>query len=102
MPSDNGLIVKVLAIDPVTDLADLDIDGSGTAATPAALSELGVTEGERRKVGELYSVNQTLWRVPIAHFTPWDCNWPFGPPSNAYPLLLRGPNNDPKKPRKCG
>ena len=26
---------------------------------------------------------QSLWRVPIPHFSPWDCNWPYGPPADA-------------------
>ena len=102
VPSDNGLIVGVVAIDTTTGLADLDLDGSGTAATPAALAALGVTEGERRKVATLYTVGQSLWRVPIAHFTPWDCNWPYGPPSTAQDPNLPDPRDDPKKPRKCG
>ena len=28
----------------------------------------------------LYAAGQTLWRVPMTHFSPWDCNWPYGPP----------------------
>jgi hypothetical protein len=28
----------------------------------------------------------TYWWVAVTHFTPWDCNWPYGPPEGAtYP-----------------
>jgi YD repeat-containing protein len=87
VPSQNGKIVKVLA--PTGDLAELDIDGSDTPATATALLALGVTEDERRELAKLYTAGKTLWRVPITHMTPWDCNWPYGPPKDA-----KGPNPD--------
>ena len=39
-----------------------------------------ITAAELTQLAALYSVGETLWRVPIAHFSPWDHNWPFGPP----------------------
>ena len=30
-----------------------------------------------------------LWRIPIMHFTPWDHNWPYGPPPGAQPPKLK-------------
>jgi hypothetical protein len=57
VPSENGKIVKILA--PVGDLADLDTDGSGTPATPAALLALGATDDERRELAKLYTPGQT-------------------------------------------
>jgi RHS repeat-associated protein len=71
--ADSGLVIKILS---VTDgMADLDVDGSNTPATPDALSELGVTDAERAKLAELYAVGQSLWRVPVPHFTqPYDMN----------------------------
>jgi len=81
VPSENGLVIKILSI---TDgLADLDLDGSGSAADAAALAALNITAEERQKLAALYQVGQELWRVPITHFTPWDCNWPYGPPLDA-------------------
>jgi hypothetical protein len=64
-------------------MAELDLDGSGMPADASALSELGVTDAERLRLAALYSVGQELWRVPIPHFSPWDCNWPYGPPADA-------------------
>ncbi|CAK8715283.1 hypothetical protein GKODMF_06895 [Candidatus Electrothrix gigas] len=30
-----------------------------------------------------YAPGATFRRTAVTHFTPWDCNWPFGPPSDA-------------------
>jgi len=27
----------------------------------------------------------SLWRLQIPHFSPWDANWPWGPPDGAVP-----------------
>jgi RHS repeat-associated protein len=80
IPSDNGRIIQILSISG--DLAEVDVDGSGTPATDAALVELGISEDERRELALLYDPGQSLWRVPVEHFTPWDCNWPAGPPAD--------------------
>ena|GEM_PF-578160 len=81
VPSQNGRVIKILGING--GMADLDLDGSGVAADAAALAALGVTDDERSKLAALYGEGQELWRVPITHFTPWDCNWPYGPPVDA-------------------
>lgn len=82
----NGRIVRTLS--EANGLAELDIDGSGTAATPEALADLGVTVRERQQLATLYEPGQALWRVPVPHFSPWDLNWPYGLPADA-----RDPNN---------
>ncbi len=81
VPENNGRVVKILSV--TGGLANLDIDGSGTPASAAALAALGITDAERQQLAALYPVGQSLWRVPISHFSPWDCNWPFGPPPDA-------------------
>ena len=91
--ADNGRIVEVLGVDP-QGRAELDIDGSGEPADPAELAALGVTDDERIEVASRYPTGTTLWRVPIPHFTPWDCNWPYGPPSDAEEPP------DPERPRE--
>ncbi|MGE5548948.1 MAG: OmpL47-type beta-barrel domain-containing protein, partial [Bacteroidota bacterium] len=89
IPSLDGRVIKVLGIDG-GGLAELDVDGSGPA-TAQALAALGITEAERGKLAELYSPGQSIWRVQVAHFSPWDCNWPFGPPAGATgPQLAEG------------
>ena len=74
VPSLNGQIVKITTIR--NGLAELDINYE-TAVPP-------VSAEERAQLAVLYPVGQSLWRVPIPHLTPWDLNWPFGPPEGAY------------------
>lgn len=81
--SNNGRIVEILSV--TGGMAVLDVDGSGQAADAQALAELGITDAERRRLVELYTPGQSLWRVSIPHFTPWDHNWPYGPPDDAEP-----------------
>ena len=103
IPSENGRVIAVLSM--TGGLADLDVDGSGRAADASALAGLGITDGERGRLAQLYSPGESLWRVPITHFTSWDCNWPFGPPPGAIPPNQPAPLSDrpPDEPDKeCG
>lgn len=77
----NGLVVKLVGV--TNGLADLDLTGEGTAADAAALAGLGVSDSERQQLAIRYQTGESLWRVPMNHFTPWDCNWPYGPPEDA-------------------
>ncbi|MEK8019718.1 MAG: RHS repeat-associated core domain-containing protein, partial [Candidatus Parabeggiatoa sp.] len=79
--SNNGRVIQILNID--NGLAILDVDGYGRAASTWRLSELGITDAERQQLATLYTPDKSLWRAPIAHFTPWDLNWPSGPPEDA-------------------
>ena len=90
--SENGRVIEVLDI--VSDLAVLDTNGDGAADDAAALAELAITDAEREQIGTLYTSGQELWRVPIMHLTPYDCNWPYGPPDDAVP-----PNGDNPNPK---
>ncbi len=89
--SENGRVIEILNI--TGGMADLDIDGSGQKANATALAALNITDAERQQLAALYQPGQCLWRVPTNHFTPWDYNWPYGPPDDAEP-----PNQPP--PRK--
>ncbi|MBI2566642.1 MAG: hypothetical protein HYV63_06380, partial [Candidatus Schekmanbacteria bacterium] len=82
VPGDNGLIVAIIGT--TGDLAELDLDGSGQAADAAALAAIGIGDDERRQLAALYTAGTELWRVPLGHFTPWDYNWPVGPPPYAW------------------
>lgn len=73
VPSQNGLVLKVLGTSGGS--AQLDVDGSGTAASAVTLSGLGISSAELQQLAALYAVGQSLWRVPVDHFTPWDWNW---------------------------
>lgn len=81
IPSDNGRVIAVLSV--TGGFAALDVDGSGHAAGAAALAELGIGDDELRQLAALYQPGQSLWRVPISHFSPYDANWPNGPPPDA-------------------
>lgn len=93
IPSHNGRIVKILGID-ARGQAQLDIDGSGSPANFNQLSELGITDAELQQLARIYPVGNSLWRVPIHHFTPWDYNWPYGPPEDAKPPPEEEPETD--------
>ncbi|WP_217592099.1 S-layer homology domain-containing protein [Cohnella sp. GbtcB17] len=77
----NGKVIEIVSVK--NGLAGIDADGDGEADGEEQLAKLGVTEEELRKLAELYEPGKTLWRVPITHFTPYDHNWPYGPPGDA-------------------
>ncbi len=79
--SDNGVIVEVLG--ESGGLAQLDLTGDGVAADAAALAAAGFSDDELQRLATLFAPGDTLWRAPILHFTPWDTNWGWGPPTDA-------------------
>lgn len=60
VPAPNGRVVEVLAV--AGGVAELDVDGSGTAATPEALAELGIDGAELGRLAELYPPGTSLRR----------------------------------------
>ena len=76
VPSDNGVVVKLLDTNGDGIVDSLDSTGDGL---PDDFNVAGLTDPAK------YKPNSTYWRVNITHFTPWDCNWPYGPPSDATP-----------------
>jgi PKD repeat protein len=99
IPSDNGRVIQILSVS--NGLAELDLDGSGVAADAGALAQLGVTEAERQQLASLYQPGQSIWRVPITHFSPWDCNWPFGSPDDAEAPNQPDPEGDDREDDPC-
>jgi RHS repeat-associated protein len=83
VPSTSGRIVEIVS--ESSGLANLDVDGDGDsdAADSTAYGTLGIMTEERTTLASLYEPGAELWRVPIPHFSPVDCNWPFGPPPDA-------------------
>ena len=79
----NGRVLEILSV--TSGLADLDVDGTGTPADATRLAELGVTDSERGQLAAVYTVGQSLWRVPLAHFSTYDYNLPVFPPAGATP-----------------
>ncbi len=94
--SDNGQIIRILAING--GLAEVDTTGNNAADNGVAL---GMTEAERERLAGLYSAGQSLWRVGITHFTPWDCNWPWGPPADAVAPQQPTPKTSKKPDKEC-
>jgi len=84
VPSENGVVVALLdtngdgivdALDATGDGLPDDLDGDGSFSDETAgLEDPGV-----------YLPGATCWRVAVSHFSPWDCNWPSGPPPDAVP-----------------
>ncbi len=89
VPSNNGRVISILGV--TGGLSDLDTDGDGQVDDAATLATLAIDQGERQRLAALYQPGQSLWRVPVTHFSPWDCNWPFGPPDGAT-LPSRSPS----------
>ncbi len=83
VPSDNGRVVAIVG--EAGGRALVDVDGDDEADDDSALAALGISDAERVELAALYESGDELWRVPIPHFTPWDHNWPFGPPDDAGP-----------------
>ncbi|MEQ1923971.1 MAG: carboxypeptidase-like regulatory domain-containing protein, partial [Pyrinomonadaceae bacterium] len=93
-PEENGKVVKVLSTSG--GIANLDLTGSGSPATDQEYADLGINVAERQKLTEFYQTNQSLWRVPLRHFSSWDCNYPssFKPPPDAPPPFFPKPKKD--------
>ena len=63
--------------------------GDGEASN-SDLDGYGITKGERKLLADHYQTGDQIWRVPIHHFSPFDCNWAaflewffLGPPGGA-------------------
>jgi RHS repeat-associated protein len=91
IPSDNGVVVKLLDTDTDGIVDALDADGDNQ---PDDLNSDGSCNDEVTGLGDagIYQPDSTYWRVAVTHFTPGDCNWPFRYPEDAiYP----NPENEP-------
>ena len=97
VPSDNGVVVKLLDTNSDAIVDALDADGDNQ---PDDLNGNGSFSDEVTGLDDAgkYQPDITFWRVIVTHFTPWDCNWPFGPPADAIPP---NPEGQPKIDQKC-
>ncbi|MBW2136058.1 MAG: carboxypeptidase regulatory-like domain-containing protein [Deltaproteobacteria bacterium] len=84
VPSDNGVVVRLLDtnLDGTVDALDANGDDS-----PDDLNNNGSFSDEVAGLENSlrYPPGATFWRVAVTHFTPWDFNWPYGPPGDAIP-----------------
>ncbi|MGE4130792.1 MAG: PKD domain-containing protein [Bdellovibrionales bacterium] len=103
---DDGIVVKILDIQ--NGQAVLTIDDPNPL-NAAQIASMNVTPDELTSLAQIYPIGAQLWRVPISHFSTYDCNNPFvlpidaGPPDGAPPIAdnNNGDSNDPKGPNKC-
>ena len=75
-PGADGRVVKVTS----------EVDGK---AVLEGAGGLDVGDDELRVLAARFDPGQELWRVPVRHFTPWDHNWPYGPPPGSQPPKLK-------------
>jgi len=82
VPSDNGVVVRLLDTDSDGIVDALDSDGDDL---PDDLDGDGSFSDEVNGLDDFnaYPPGATFWRAAVSHFTPWDCNWPYGPPMDA-------------------
>jgi RHS repeat-associated protein len=91
IPSTNGVVLKILS-EPTDGNVTVDATGSGSATL---MPYQGITQAELQQLPALgYQVNQTLWRMPIPHFSAWDGNWGYNPPPDAVSPNPSGPPQD--------
>ncbi len=86
VPSANGVVLEIL--DVAGGVAQVDTTGDGVADNGAGSGGFPLTDAEREQLASLYVAGQTLWRVPLEHFSTWDINWGWGPPDDAGPPEL--------------
>ncbi|MBI3414179.1 MAG: hypothetical protein HY043_02475 [Verrucomicrobia bacterium] len=91
IPSPNGRVVKIISI--TAGQADVDTDGDNVAD-----NGLGITTDEQRSLASAFRAGQSLWRVPVTHFSPADSNWPYTTPDDAIPPGQNGAGPDPNEP----
>jgi RHS repeat-associated protein len=97
--SENGRVIKILAV--VGGAAQIDADGNGSADSSSQLNALGITLAEQQKLASLYAPGQSLWRIAVAHFSPYDGNWPYMPPPDAESPKQPGPASVRGAERSC-
>jgi RHS repeat-associated protein len=90
--SRDGRVVTILAVS--NGEAVLDVDGSGSAASPAALAALGIDQSELGTLATLYQPGTALWRIQVTHFSLYDLNWPLILPLTASPPNVDNPKSD--------
>lgn len=86
VPSADGRVLKMVGTDGA-GLARISLTTNGTEASAAELAALGIADEERRQLAVQYpAATNGLWRVPIAHFSTYDCNYgPMAPQGSAAP-----------------
>jgi RHS repeat-associated protein len=80
VPSANGRVIRIDDVVQEHGAPAALVDSVGATGNEALVLALP----ERQQLASLYAKGQTLWRIPVTHFTAWDWNWGFGPPPDAF------------------
>ncbi|HEV8433394.1 MAG TPA: IPT/TIG domain-containing protein [Thermoanaerobaculia bacterium] len=88
LPAANGVVIKILTV--ANGTVTIDSDGDGVADNAP-----GLASDELAQLATLYTAGQTLWRVQVNHFTPFDENWPVATPIDAISPNLPQPDAQP-------
>ena len=95
IPGESGRVIQILGVNSA-GLADVDIDGSGVAASVDGLSALGVNAEELTRLATLYPAGTSLWRVAMTHFSTVDLNYATWAPEGAqFPEVQNVTPTDP-------
>ena len=100
VPSESGRVIGVVGV--AGGLAELDLDGDGSADSGAALTELGIDDAERAKLAGLYQAEESFWRVALDHFSTWDVNWGVAPSVDRTPPELPPGESNGRGGGSCG
>lgn len=98
LPAENGVVVKLLDTDADGVVDALDKDGDDL---PDDLNGDGLFTDEVVGMDDPQAAipGATFWRFVVDHFSPWDCNLPFGaPPDAEWPNAASAPNIDEQRP----
>jgi RHS repeat-associated protein len=104
VPSDNGVVVRLLDRDGDGIVDALDSDGDGL---PDDLNNSGSLDDETTGLEDPFSYppDATFWRFEVTHFTPWDANWLSAKPLDGKPpggSDFGSPGSDEGNPGSCG
>lgn len=97
VPSENGRVIAILSVNQ-TGEAEIDLDGDTVPESAAALLAAGITPAERVQLATEYAPPRSLWRVPVHHFTPFDCNWALSEEPTPTPPPTPTPTPEPDDP----
>ncbi len=96
VPSPDGRVIQLIGTNAL-GLARISLVPAGTEAALLALQALGFTDAERLMLAQKYQpCTNSLWRVPITHFSTYDCNYGVKPKDPAK----KPKKKDPKKKKK--
>ena len=102
VPSENGIVLRILGV--TNGLAQVDLTGSNVVADATMLAAASFTTAELQQLASTYSTGQSVWRVPLSHFSAWDWNWALGiqPPKSPNRRATNRQDDCDKCPPKYG